>query len=104
MVTGASFVTTPSLYAKPVRSRSSDFEPISLIAIAPNVLVVHPSLPAKTVKELIALAKARPGRSGSRAPAAAARRISRASSSRRLTRSEMVHIPYRGTGPAIKGS
>ena len=60
MVNGANFVTTPSLYGKVTYDPVKDFEPVSLIALAPNVLVVHPSLPAKSVKELIALAKARP--------------------------------------------
>ena len=46
IVNGANFVTTPSLYAKPTYDPIRQFEPISLIAIAPNVLVVHPSVPA----------------------------------------------------------
>ena len=61
MVNGANFVTTPSLYAKVTYDPIRDFEPVSLIALAPNVLVVHPSLPVNSVKELIALARARPG-------------------------------------------
>ena len=61
MVNGANFVTTPSLYSKVTYDPVRDFEPVSLVALAPNVLVVHPSLPAKSVKELVALAKARPG-------------------------------------------
>src|SRR5687768_15244118 len=60
LVNGANFVTTPSLYAKATYDPIRQFEPISLVALAPNVIVVHPSLPAKTVKDLIALAKARP--------------------------------------------
>ena len=61
MVNGANFVTNASLYAKVTYDPVKDFSPVSLIALAPNVLVVHPSLPAKSVKELIALARARPG-------------------------------------------
>src|SRR5687767_9274620 len=64
MVNGANFVTSPSLYAKPTYDPIRQFEPISLLAFAPNVLVVHPSVPAKNVKELVALAKARPGQVG----------------------------------------
>jgi tripartite-type tricarboxylate transporter receptor subunit TctC len=60
MVNGANFVTSPSLYAKPTYDPIRQFDPISLLALAPNVLVVHPSVPAKNVKELIALAKAKP--------------------------------------------
>jgi tripartite-type tricarboxylate transporter receptor subunit TctC len=61
MVNGANFVTTPSLYSKVSYDPERDFDPVSLLAHAPNVLVVHPSLPVKSVKELITLARARPG-------------------------------------------
>jgi tripartite-type tricarboxylate transporter receptor subunit TctC len=60
LFTGAGLVTNPSLYDKVPYDPVKDFEPISLVSIAPNVLVVHPSVPAKSVKELIALARARP--------------------------------------------
>src|SRR5262249_6711711 len=59
LVNGANFVTTPSLYARVTYDPVKDFEALSLLALAPNVLVVHPSLPAKSVKDLIALARAR---------------------------------------------
>src|SRR6185436_108351 len=60
---GGSYVTiAPSLYAKPPFDPIKDFAPISLIVSNQYVLVVHPSVPARNVKELIALAKARPGR------------------------------------------
>ena len=51
----------PSLVPKLPYDARRDFAPVTLAAIAPNLLVVHPSLPAKSVKELVALAKARPG-------------------------------------------
>src|SRR3954467_8614786 len=59
LVNGANFVTSPSLYAKPLYDPIRNFDPISLLAFAPNVLVVHPLVPVKNVKELIALAKAK---------------------------------------------
>ena len=52
----------PSLYAKMPYDAQKDFAPITLIAITPNVLVVNPDLPVHSVKELIAYAKARPGK------------------------------------------
>jgi tripartite-type tricarboxylate transporter receptor subunit TctC len=64
MVNGANFVTSPILYKKSPYDPLRDFEAISLIAFGPNVLVAHPSLPAKSVSELIALAKAKPGQIG----------------------------------------
>ena len=54
MVNGANFVTSPSLYKKSTYDAIRDFEPVSLIALGPNVLVTHPSLPVKSVNELIA--------------------------------------------------
>jgi tripartite-type tricarboxylate transporter receptor subunit TctC len=103
LVNGANFVTTPSLYAKPTYDPIRQFEPISLTAIAPNVLVVHPSVPARNVKELIALAKARPKQvnfagSGSGSTPHLAGELFRT-----MTSTQMLHIPYRGTGPAITG-
>jgi tripartite-type tricarboxylate transporter receptor subunit TctC len=103
MVNGANFVTTPSLYAKPTYDPIKHFEPISLIAFAPNVLVVHPSVPAKNVKELIALAKAKPKQvnfagSGSGSTPHLAGELFKT-----MTKAEMMHVPYRGTGPAITG-
>ena len=61
LLTGAGLVTNPSLYSKIGYDPVKDFDPISLLALAPNVLVVHPSLPARSVAQLVSLAKARPG-------------------------------------------
>lgn len=101
LVNGANFVTSPILYAKPLYDPIRDFDPVSLLAHAPNILVVHPSLPVKNVKELIAFAKVRPGEilfagSGSGSTPHLAGELFRT-----LTETKMVHVPYRGTGPAI---
>lgn len=103
LVNGANFVTTPSLNAKVTYDPIKQFEPISLIALAPNVLVVHPSVPARNVKELIALAKARPKQvnfagSGSGSTPHLAGELFKT-----MTKADMLHIPYRGTGPATTG-
>jgi tripartite-type tricarboxylate transporter receptor subunit TctC len=50
-----------TLYSKLAYDLAKDFAPVTLLASTPNILVVHPSIPAKSVKELIALARARPG-------------------------------------------
>src|SRR5262249_53978238 len=57
-----SYIVNPSLYAKIPYDPSKDFAPVMLAAVSPNVLTVHPSVPAKTVKELIAEIKANPGK------------------------------------------
>lgn len=56
----SSFTSNPSLFSKLPYDTLRDFAPISLLAMTPNVLIVHPSVPAKTLKELVALGKARP--------------------------------------------
>lgn len=88
-----------ALYKKLPYDSLHDFTPVTQITSAPNVLVVHPSLPAKSVRELVALAKSRP------------RQIDYASSGNGSTQHltgalfckmagiEMTHIPYRGSGP-----
>ncbi len=101
LVNGANFVTTPSLYKNVTYDPIRDFAPISLLAHAPNVLVVHPSLPAKSVKELIALAKARPGQLNYASSASGSTPHLAAELFNTLTGTRLVHVPYRGTGPAI---
>lgn len=103
MVNGANFVTTPSLYAKVTYDPVKDFEPVSLVALAPNVLVVHPSLPAKSVKELVALARARPGQVNFAGSGSGSTPHLAAELFNTLAKVKMIHVPYRGTGPAIMG-
>ena len=103
MVNGANFVTTPSLYAKVTYDPVKDFAPVSLLALAPNVLVVHPSLPAKSVKELTALARARPGQVNFAGSGSGSTPHLAAELFNTLANVNMVHVPYRGTGPAIVG-
>ncbi len=62
LVASSSYVVNPSLYAKNPYDPFKDFAPVSLAAASPNILLVHPSLAAKTVKELIALLQANPGK------------------------------------------
>jgi tripartite-type tricarboxylate transporter receptor subunit TctC len=95
-----SLIMNPLLMKVPYDT-ARDFAPISLMASAPNVLVVHPSVSAHTVKELIALARAQPGRlnyassgAGSSAHVAVALFASMAGV-------DLAHVPYRGTGPGV---
>ncbi|MGE0558359.1 MAG: Bug family tripartite tricarboxylate transporter substrate binding protein [Burkholderiales bacterium] len=101
LVNGANFVTTPSLYKNVTYDPVRDFAPVSLLAHAPNILVVHPSLPVKTVRDLIALAKARPDQLNYASSASGSTPHLAAELFKTLTGTRLVHVPYRGTGPAI---
>lgn len=91
----------PSLYPKLAYDPVKDFSPVAWVARVPNVLVVHPSVPAKNVKELVALAKAKPGQLnyGSGGNGSAANMATEYFKMR--TETSMLHIPYRGTAPAV---
>jgi len=97
----AQYAVNPSLYPKLPYDPVRDYAPISLLANAPYLLVVHPTLPAKSVAELVALVKARPGQlsyssSGNGSGAHLAGEMLRS-----LARVEIVHVPYKGAGPAM---
>src|SRR5262245_62022000 len=68
LVASTGLVVNPSLFAKVPYDPVKDFAPISLVAVSPNVLVVHPSVAAQTIKELVALIKANPGKYSFAAP------------------------------------
>jgi tripartite-type tricarboxylate transporter receptor subunit TctC len=103
LFTGAGLVTNPNLYAKVPYDAVKDLDPISLMALGPNVLVVHPSLPVKSVKELIALAKAKPGQVGFAGSGSGSTPHLAGELFNTLAGVSMVHIPYRGSGPAMIG-
>src|SRR3954468_4434527 len=90
-----------SLYAKLGYDPVKDFEPVSLVASTPNILVVLPSLAVKTVPDLIALAKAKP--SSLNYPSAGLGSSSHLAGELfdNLAGVKMVHIPYKGGGPAL---
>jgi len=89
------------LYTKLNYDLARDLAPITLLATTPSVLVVHPTLPVKSVRELVALARARPGElayasSGSGTPNHLAAELFSY-----MTNIRMVHIPYKGGGPSV---
>ncbi len=103
LFTGAGFVTNPSLYRSVPYDPVRDFEPVSLMALGPNVLVVHPSLPVKSVRELIALARTQPGRIGFAGSGSGSTPHLAGELFNAMAGVQMVHIPYRGSGPAMIG-
>jgi len=101
LVAASSYVTNPSLYATIPYDPVKDFDPITVGAINVAALTVHPSLPAHSVKELVALIKANPGKY-SYASAGTGQSAHLAGELFRLTAGlDLVHVPYNGSGPAI---
>lgn len=100
LMTATPFIITSNLYKKLPFDPLNDFAPVTQFGSAPNVLVVHPSLPAKSIQELIALAKKQPGKidyassgNGSAQHLFGALFVS-------MAQAKMTHVPYRGSGPA----
>ena len=91
----------PSLYKNPGYDPRKDFAPIGMIGNAPNSLVVHPSFPAKTVAELVAHAKANPAKVNFGSAGAGTASHITGEYFARAAGIKLVHIPYKGTGPAL---
>lgn len=99
----SAFVVNPSLYAKLPYDPVGDFAPIMVVARGPMVLVVNPNTPANSVSELIAMAKAKPG-AMSYASAGSGTAIHLAAEMlKTVTGAQIVHVPYKGAGPAVLG-
>ena len=90
-----------TLYRKLPYNVIKDFQPVARLSDAPNILAVHPSFPAKSVKELVTLAKARPGQIMYASAGAGTSTHIAAVLFEYLGHLKLVHIPYKGGGPAI---
>jgi len=90
-----------SLYARLPYNVLRDFQPIARLAEAPSILAVHPSLPARSVKELIALARSRPGEIMYASAGAGTSTHLAAALFEHLARVTLVHVPFKGGGPAM---
>jgi tripartite-type tricarboxylate transporter receptor subunit TctC len=90
-----------TLYSKLTYDLVKDFAPVTLLASTPNILVVHPSIPAKSVNELIALAKARPGEIDYASSGSGSSSHLAAELFSTMVGVKMTHIPYKGGGPAV---
>src|SRR5262245_12310777 len=100
-IVAGSFMINPSLMRKLPYDTVKDFTPLGLMVDVPTGVVVHPSLPVKTLKELIALARTRPGQLNysSSGPGAVGHLSGELLNS--LARINIVHIPYKGIAPGI---
>ena len=98
-IISAGFAINVSLYAKLPYDSVRDFTPVTQLTSGPAIVVVHPSLPARSVKELVALARARPGQltyGSAGLPSQLAVELFKV-----MTGTDMVHVPYKGAAPAM---
>jgi tripartite-type tricarboxylate transporter receptor subunit TctC len=91
----------PALYSKLPFDIEKDFAPVALAASVPIVLAVHPSVPANNVRDLIALAKANPGKYNYSTPGAGTPQHIAFEALNHAAGIKVTHVPYKGTGPAI---
>jgi tripartite-type tricarboxylate transporter receptor subunit TctC len=90
-----------TLYRKLPYDPIRDFAPITLVTSVPNVLVLHPSLPAKNVKELIALARAKPGQLNFASGSTGSAGHLAGELFKSMAGVDMTHVPYKGAAPAV---
>ena len=98
-IISASFAINTSLYAKLPYDSVRDFAPITQLTSGPAIVVVHPSLPARSIQELIALARSRPGQivyGSAGLPSQLAVELFKV-----MTGTDLLHVPYKGQGPAM---
>jgi tripartite-type tricarboxylate transporter receptor subunit TctC len=101
LVNGANHVVNPALYQQVPYDPSKDFEPVTLAVTAAVVLTVHPSLPAQTVRELVDLIKAHPGKYSYASPGTGTPPHLVGELFRLSLGLDLVHVPFNGGGPAI---
>jgi len=102
LIEGSSFWITPLMQKTPY-DVELDFSPITQMLMAPNILVVHPSITEGSLKDLIALAKAKPGHLNYGSSGTGSSQHLGAEMLKSMTGINMVHIPYKGIGPAVTG-
>ncbi len=101
LIGGPALVVSPFLYARPGYDPIADFEPIGLINSAPLMLVVHPSLPVKSVAELIAYGRANPGKLNYGSGGVGATPFLATELMKSLAGFDATHVPYKGGAPAL---
>ncbi|HET7670328.1 MAG TPA: tripartite tricarboxylate transporter substrate binding protein [Burkholderiales bacterium] len=89
------------IYTKMPYNTEKDFAPVSFVARVPNVLVVHPSVPAKSLQELVSHARANPNKLNSASPGAGTTGHLSLELFKKLTGVQIQHVPYKGSGPAL---
>jgi tripartite-type tricarboxylate transporter receptor subunit TctC len=103
MANNSTHGSNPAVYAKLPYDAVNDFAPISFVASVPYVLVVEPALPVKSVRELIDLAKSRPGKMNYASAGNGSTHQFCGELLKSMAGIDIVHVPYRGSPPAIAG-
>lgn len=101
MGSAAAIASAPSMYARLPYDPDRDLAPVVLVANQPNVLLLHPSVPARNLKEFIALTKAHPGKFNYGSSGIGATQHVTAELFAMMTGTRIVHVPYRGGAPAM---
>ena len=102
LVVSTGFIINPMLYAKGVPyDPVKDFSPVTLVAASPNVLSVHPEVPARTAQELLALVKANPGKYSFAQPATGSTPHLNGESMKLAFGLDMAMVPFNGAAPAV---
>ena len=101
LIANVSLIVNPYLYARMPYDPLVDFMPVTMVNTAAQQLVVHPSVPARTVAELVALAKARPGQLNYGSGGIGSTPFLAAELFKSITGIDVVHVPYKGGAPAI---
>jgi tripartite-type tricarboxylate transporter receptor subunit TctC len=101
LLTAANLVTSPGLYLRVPFDPVKDFAPVSQLAQSPNVWIVHPSFGARTMKELIVIAKEKPGQIDFSSSGLASTQHLAGELLNFMAAIKLMHIPYKGGGPAL---
>lgn len=104
LVVSTGFLINPSLFAKVPYDPVKDFAPITIVAASPNVVTVHPSVPANSMKELVAFIKANPGKYGFAAPGVGSTPHLSGEIFRASQDIDLVTVQFTGAGPAIQST
>jgi tripartite-type tricarboxylate transporter receptor subunit TctC len=95
-------VGNPSMYRHLTWDPIRDFAPVAMLVVSPHVLCIHPSVPAKTMKEFVEYVRANPGKVNYASPGSGSVPHVGVELFKQQNKLEMVHVPYRGAGPAIQ--
>ena len=102
LLVASSFVVNPTLYAHIPFDARKDFAPVMMVGDGPNVLIVNPSLPAKDIKEFVALIKAHPGKYSFASAGVGTTTHLSGELMKSTLGLDMVHVPFTGSGPAMQ--